>query len=236
MHERDTRITPSWDYRPGPDVADDPPEGLIKAQAIARAAAMAGTAASCAGASELDIEAAVNAYLRSAGISRVWTITNIGVGEDTFVCFPTRPPGDLKASAMDVAMIDVHPITEDGSWGDCTRCQVIGDFPAARKALAELEIIHQKVLASCRPGIPARELFGICSELLKADGFELLDQLGNIGHSLTAGAAYLHGFIDDTNHAGMWGAWAIEPFAARDGVAVKVEDVVWFGRNACTVV
>ena len=63
----------------------------------------------------------------------------------------------------------------------------------------------------------------------------LLDLLANIGHSLTAGAAYLHNFIDAGNQTPMWGAWAIEPFAARGDIAVKVEDLVWFGRERCMV-
>ena len=43
-------------------------------------------------------------------------------------------------------------------------------------------------------------------------------------------------FIDAGNSTPMWGAWAVEPFAARGEVAVKVEDLVWFGRERCIVV
>lgn len=230
-----TRIAPAWDYRPGPDVAFAPPPGLVAAQKIAKDAAAAGVAAAVAGATEQDIERAVSAFLASVGVAHVWTITNVGVGANTRVCFPTNPPTTLAAAARDVAMIDVHPITADGSWGDCTRCRVIGDWPEATQALADLERIHRDTLALCRPGMPAQELFGESQKRLIAEGFELLDLLGNIGHSLTAGAAYLHNFIDAGNATPMWGAWAIEPFAARGDVAVKVEDLVWFGRDACTV-
>ena len=52
----------------------------------------------------------------------------------------------------------------------------------------------------------------------------------------TAGAAYLHNFIDAGNQTPMWGAWAVEPFASRGDVAVKVEDLVWFGREQCQIV
>ena len=83
--------------------------------------------------------------------------------------------------------------------------------------------------------MPANELFGMTHERLAAEGFVLLDLLANIGHSLTAGAAYLHKFIDAGNATPMWGAWAIEPFAARGEIAVKVEDLVWFGRERCLV-
>jgi Xaa-Pro aminopeptidase len=227
------RVVPAWTYRPGPDVSDLPPPGLAAAQRIAKGAAAAGLAAASAGISEQDVELAVSDYLTAQGIAHVWTITNVGLGENTLVCFPTNPPTTLKAAERDVLMVDVHPITADGSWGDCTRCSVIGDWPEARKALSDLEAIHYETLEKCRPGMSANELFGMSHERLVSEGYVLLDQLGNIGHSLTAGAAYLHQFIDAGNATPMWGAWAIEPFAARDGIAVKVEDLVWFGRERC---
>lgn len=227
------RIVPAWTYRPGPDVSDTPPPGLVAAQKIAKGAAAAGAAAAAEGVSEQEIELAVSAYLIENAIEHVWTITNVGLGENTLVCFPTNPPTGLRAKSRDVAMVDVHPITSDGSWGDCTRCAVVGDYPEARQALSDLERIHYETLEKLRPGMPANELFGISHERLTAEGFILLDQLGNIGHSLTSGAAYLHQFIDAGNATPMWAAWAIEPFAARDGIAVKVEDLVWFGRERC---
>ncbi len=227
------RVVPAWTYRPGPDVSNTPPPGLVTAQRIAKDAAAAGLAIAAAGVSEQEVELAVSDYLIAEGVENVWTITNVGLGENTLVCFPTNPPTTHKAAERDVLMVDVHPITADGSWGDCTRCTVIGDWPEARAALSDLEAIHYETLAKCRPGMPANELFNISHERLVAEGYVLLDQLGNIGHSLTAGAAYLHQFIDAGNATPMWGAWAIEPFAARDGIAVKVEDLVWFGRERC---
>ena len=113
---------------------------------------------------------------------------------------------------------------------------MIGDYPEASQALADLEALHYEILGRCRPGMPANELFGMSHERLKAEGFVLLDLLANIGHSLTAGAAYLHNFIDAGNQTPMWGAWAVEPFAARGDVAVKVEDLVWFGREQCQII
>lgn len=229
------RIVPAWTYRPGPDVSDTPPPGLVAVQGLAKGAAAAGLAVAAAGISERDVENAISDFLAGKGVKHVWTITNVGLGKNTLICFPTNPPTEQKAAERDVLMVDVHPIGADGSWGDCTRCAIIGDYPEARKALSDLERLHYETLAKCRPGMPANELFGISHERLVAEGFVLLDKLGNIGHSLTAGAAYLHNFIDAGNPAPMWGAWAVEPFAARDGIAVKVEDLVWFGRERCVI-
>ncbi|NTI76589.1 M24 family metallopeptidase [Rhizobium rhizogenes] len=229
------RIVPAWAYRPGPEVADLPPSGLVVAQKLARGAAAAGLAVAAVGVSEQEVELAVSAYLIENGVEHVWTITNVGLGANTRICFPTNPPTGLHAAEQDVLMVDVHPITAEGSWGDCTRCAVIGHYPEAVKALSDLEKIHYETLERCRPGMLAHELFGLSHERLKSEGYVLLDQLGNIGHSLSSGAAYLHQFIDAGNTTPMWGAWAIEPFAARDGIAVKVEDLVWFGREQCII-
>ncbi len=229
------RIVPAWSYKPGPDVSDVPPPGLVRAQALARQACAVGLSALEPGCTEEEIDLVVSDFLAQNGVEHVWTITVVGLGENAKICFPTNGPGAMKAAERDVLMLDVHPITPDGHWGDCTRCRVLGDWPEASLALADLERIHAKTLAFCRPGMPAKELFGFCNDLLVADGFVLLDLLGNIGHSLTAGAAYLHNFIDAGNDAPMWGAWAVEPFASREDIAVKVEDLVWFGRERCVV-
>ena len=229
------RLAPAWIYRPGPDVSPHPPPGLVEAQALAKAAAAAALAIARPGVTEREVERAAGTCMREAGVAHVWTITNVGLGANARICFPTHPPTDLAASERDLLMVDVHPITPAGIWGDCTRCAVIGDHPEAASALRDLEALHHDVLARCRPGMPTNELFGLSAERLAAEGFELLDLLANVGHSLAPGAAYLHGFIDAGNATPMWGAWAIEPFAARGPVAVKVEDLVWFGRDACTV-
>lgn len=235
LPSQERRVTPAWPYRPGADVAETPPAGLITAQNLAKQAIAAGFKAAAQGVTEEEVDLAVSDFLRANGVDTVWTITNVGLGENTRICFPTKHPSGLKAMARDVLMLDVHPITPDGFWGDCTRCKIIGDYPEAQAALADLERIHLDTLTHCRPGMPAQELFGISHERLVAEGFVLLDQLGNIGHSLAPGAAYLHNFIDAGNESAMWGAWAIEPFAAREDIAVKVEDLIWFGRHVCTV-
>lgn len=228
-------MKPAWAYRPGPDVAPSAPPGLCRAQALARAAAQFGVSVAKAGISEAEIEQQVHEYLHRHGATGVWTITTVGAGENARVCFPTQGPGEQIAAEQDIVIIDVHPITQEGFWGDCTRTAIVGDAPQAQAALHDLQAIHHAMLSRCRPGMPANELFAMTAERLAAEGFILLDLLGNIGHSLSAGAAYTHGFIDADNASPMWGAWAIEPFALRDEMAVKVEDVVWFGRDRCTV-
>ena len=148
-------------------MAFDPPPGLRAVQALARAGATAGLAAARPGISEREVERAVSDRLYEGGAVGIWTITNVGLGENTKICFPTHPPTDLAAAERDVVMVDVHPISGDGSWGDCTRCKVIGDFPEAHQALADLEKLHYETMARCRPGMPANELFAMSYERLR---------------------------------------------------------------------
>ena len=80
----------------------------------------------------------------------------------------------------------------------------------------------------------ASELFGVARGLFDADGYELLDLLGNIGHDLDRGAV-VTGFIDPRNETPMWGCWAIEPHLGLDGIGAKVEDLVWISEEGVHV-
>ena len=63
-----------------------------------------------------------------------------------------------------------------------------------------------------------------------------LDRLGNIGHSIGRGTSYDLGYIDRFNTTPMWEAWAVEPFFGNHLYGVKLEDVLWFGPEGCTVI
>jgi Xaa-Pro aminopeptidase len=212
-----------------------PPEGLVRVQRIAREVAEEACAGTAPGASELETAARVAALLRERCVEETWSITNVGFGEGSRICFPTYPPTERVLGQVDVGHVDVHPAAADGWWGDCTRTVVSGESSAHAQALADLRRIHEDALARCRPGMRARDLFDPTLEAIEAAGYELLDLWHNIGHSLRRGSAYDDKFIDTTNETEMWGAWAIEPFIGRDGFGVKLEDVVWFGDGGCEV-
>ncbi|MGX8012612.1 hypothetical protein ACVDG8_028410 [Mesorhizobium sp. ORM8.1] len=65
------RVVPAWTYRPGPDVSDTPPPGLVRAQILAKGAAAAGLASVRPGMTEKDVELAVSAYLIANGVEHV---------------------------------------------------------------------------------------------------------------------------------------------------------------------
>lgn len=217
-------------------ITDEPPAGLVAAQRIAIRVAEAGARAAVAGQTERELHRVVDRMILDAGAVGTWTPTTVGFGIGTLSCFPTDVPTDRALWNLDLGMIDVHPVTTDGWWGDCTRSFQRGDNHAQAEALATIERIHATVLAAARPGMRACDWFGVFADELAKTPYVLLDRLSNIGHSLTANSSYDDGYIDASNETVMRGAWAVEPFIGNHLYGVKREDVVWFGPTACTVI
>lgn len=168
------------------------------------------------------------------GATGAWTPIAVGAGEGALVCHPAFPPTDRVVSDDDLVLLDVTP--DFGGWpGDVTRTVLVGDDAARREVLAEVTRIERRLLDSCRPGMPANELFGLARGLFDEGGFELLDLLGNIGHDLDQGGR-VNGFIDSRNTTPMWGCWAIEPHLGLDGIAAKMEDLVWLEDDRVVVI
>jgi Xaa-Pro aminopeptidase len=211
------------------------PEGLVAVQRVAREVAEEAAGLARPGMTEIELRDLVEEMLRERGCADVWTITNVGFGRRSTICFPDQPPTETRLGAADVGHVDVHPVSTDGWWGDCTRTFQLGSEPERTRALETVRRIHEETLARCRPGMRAQELFQGCLDSIQAAGYELLDPWSNIGHSLKQGSAYDEKFIDATNEREMWGAWAIEPFLGTADFGVKLEDVVWFGEDGCEV-
>lgn len=215
---------------------DEPPAGLIEAQRFAIRVAEASAARATAGETERQVRDKTEALVTEWGGDGVWTPTVVGFGIGTLSCFPTDVPSERALWNLDLGMIDVHPVTAEGWWGDCTRTFQRGDNVAQAEALATVERIHATVLAAVRPGMRACDLFAVFDEELGKTPYVLLDRLSNIGHSLDANSSYDDGYIDAWNETVMTGAWAVEPFIGNHLYGVKREDVVWFGPTRATVI
>jgi Xaa-Pro aminopeptidase len=185
------------------------------------------------GMTERQLAARAEELARERGATGTWTPIAVGAGPGALVCHPDFPPTDRAVDDPDLVWFDVTP--DFGGWpGDVTRSVVVGDDAGRERVLADARRIQRAILDACVPGIPANELFSVARRLLDADGYELLDLLGNIGHDLGRGGA-VTGFVDPRNETPMWGCWAIEPHIGLDGVAAKIEDLVWLGEDGAVV-
>jgi Xaa-Pro dipeptidase len=214
---------------------DEPPAGLVEAQRLAIRIAEESAARAAAGETEREVRDRTDALVTELGGEGVWTPTIVGFGAGTLSCFPTDVPSERVLWNLDLGMIDVHPVTAEGWWGDCTRSFQRGDNVAQAEALATVERIHAKLLAAARAGMRACDWFAIFSDELEKTPYVLLDRLSNIGHSLDANTSYDEGYIDAWNETVMSGAWAVEPFIGNHLYGVKREDVVWFGPTRASV-
>lgn len=221
---------------PTESVSDDPPEGLVRAQRLAIRVAEEFVDSVEPGTTERELRDAIDTRVAELGGTGVWTPTTVGFGIGTLSCFPTDVPSDRVLWNIDLGIVDVHPVTDDGWWGDCTRTLIRGDNVPQRRALDTVEAVHAHVLASARPGMRACDWFGEFQAALEPTGLLLLDRLQNIGHSLTQDSSYDDGYIDAFNETVMTGAWAVEPFIGNHLYGVKREDVVWFGSTKATVI
>ena len=185
------------------------------------------------GRTERELAVRAQELARARGATGFWTPVAVGAGPGNLVCHPAFAPTERAVADPDLVWFDVTP--DFGGWpGDVTRSVVVGSDAARERILADCERIQRAIVAAIRPGMPANELFAIARALLDADGYELLDLLGNIGHDLGRGAE-VTGFIDPRNETAMWGCWAIEPHIGMDGIGAKIEDLVWIGQEGVVV-
>lgn len=217
-------------------VTDEPPEGLVRAQRLAIRVAEECAKRVQPGMTEREVHDMIDARVVELGGVGVWTPTVVGFGVGTLSCFPTDIPSSRPLWNIDLGTIDVHPITEDGWWGDCTRTLIRGGNIPQQRALDAVESIHARLLASARSGMRACDWFAEFQDGLAGTGLVLLDRLQNIGHSLSHDSSYDDGYIDAFNETVMVGAWAVEPFIGNHLYGVKREDVVWFGPTRATVI
>lgn len=218
------------------EISDEPPEGLVRAQRLAIRIAEEFAASIEPGMTERAVRDAMDARVVELGGVGVWTPTVVGFGIGTLSCFPTDVPTERPLWNIDLGTVDVHPVTLDGWWGDCTRTLIRGDNIPQRRALDAVTELHERVLAAARPGMRACDWFAEFAEALAPTGLVLLDRLQNIGHSLARESSYDEGYIDAFNETVLTGAWAIEPFIGNHLYGVKREDVVWFGPTRVTVI
>lgn len=100
-------------------------------------------------------------------------------------------PSDERVGTKNLVTVDLSP-TSGGAWGDCARsffiengrCRISPTDPEFQRGDAALAELHRHVRETVRPTTPCEELFQRANQLIATLGFENLDFMGNVGHSI----------------------------------------------------
>ncbi len=213
--------------------AGGPPEGFLAAQRLTSSVARRLASELRPGMTERSIAELAERYADALGASGTWGPNLVGAGPGNLVCHPDSPPTDRAIEPVDLVWLDLTP-TVDGWLGDYALSVVFGDDAVRRQLVDDCRRLQLEIIAAARPGMPANELFGFAAGRFEAEGLELLDLLGNIGHSQGREFAEF-GFIDPSNPAPMWAGWTIEPHLGRAGLGAKFEEIIWLGPDGSSV-
>ncbi len=99
--------------------------------------------------------------------------------------------GREPIGAHNLVTVDLSPV-HNGHWGDCARSFYVEDgrvtstpaSPELANGQRFLKALHADMQQTVHPDMTFRELFEWTNQCIAADGFENLDFLGNVGHSI----------------------------------------------------
>lgn len=173
-----------------------------------------------AGASEIEIAAAIEAAMRAEGLERILYPPAFGSGERSLDV--TILPTDRVLEQGDMLMLDLSA-RHHGYCGDMARGIVAGE-PSAEQArmLQAVLAMYEAGRACIRPGVDVREPHRMCIEVARELGYEYLHETGHgIGTDI-----HEWPFIDE-------GDWQIE-FA--EGMVVCIEPGLYYeGVGGCRI-
>lgn len=150
-------------------------------------------------------------------------------------------PSNEKAGEINLVTVDLSPSLK-GIWGDCARsyfiengqCTVnpkLAEFQEGESAEAKL---HRKMKEFVTPKTKFSELFEFGNHNIKELGFENLDFLGNLGHSIEIKTSERR-FIDKNCHENIGSVqlFTYEPHIRKiDGSwGFKHENIYYFARS-----
>ncbi|GGP22034.1 M24 family metallopeptidase [Silvimonas iriomotensis] len=150
-------------------------------------------------------------------------------------------PANEPVGECNLVTVDLSPAA-DGLWGDCARSFYVEagrvtDAPASLE-LAEgkafLTDLHQRMQATVQPDWTFDKLFQWANAEISSAGFENLDFLGNVGHSIATSRADRQ-FIEANNAHLLGGVpfFTFEPHVRRKGErwGFKHENIFYFDAS-----
>ncbi|NZA27694.1 aminopeptidase P family protein [Luteimonas sp. SJ-92] len=154
-------------------------------------------------------------------------------------------PSSEVVGQLNLVTVDLSP-SIDGVWGDCARSFVVenGRCTASpsllefQEGIAFEQELHARMLAAVKPGMRFMELFEFANAMISAEGFENLDFLGNVGHSIESAREHRR-YIEKGNDArlGEVGLFTFEPHIRKTGGAwgFKHENIYYFDPDGQAV-
>ncbi|MFO0919336.1 MAG: M24 family metallopeptidase [Planctomycetaceae bacterium] len=148
----------------------------------------------------------------------------------------TEPVGELN-----LVTVDLSP-RAGNAWGDCARSYyveagIVRQKPVGSEFLVGYECerrLHEELLAFATRETTCHELHDFANDLIRSSGFENLDFLGNIGHSLGTKLED-RVFIDarQRRRLGEFPCFTLEPHIRQVGGrwGFKHENIYYFGEG-----
>lgn len=148
---------------------------------------------------------------------------------------------DEAVGQTNLVTVDLSPL-RGGVWGDCARSFIVEDGHCTenptsaefQEGLAFERELHARMMDVTRPDTKFMELFEFANAMITARGFENLDFLGNVGHSIESARVYRR-YIEKGNGArlGDVGLFTFEPHIRKLGGVwgFKHENIYCFGSD-----
>lgn len=150
-------------------------------------------------------------------------------------------PGDEAVGLTNLVTVDLSP-ARGGVWGDCARSFAVEDgrcteTPSStefQEGLAFERELHARMIEATKPDMRFMDLFDFANALIASRGFENLDFLGNVGHSIET-AREQRRYVERGNDTrlGDVGLFTFEPHLRRIGGVwgFKHENIYYFGPH-----
>lgn len=169
-----------------------------KVQAIAKAVLSDLALSICAADTERSIADRAASLLADRGVTETWyyncpAFVLLGSRSCLSISGRSYIPNDEPVGSFNLVTVDLSPLL-DGVWGDCARsfpiengcCTFIPHSPALAEGIAVEADLHQALQTFVTPTTRFDELFAFGNAEIKHHGFENLDFLGNLGHSIAS--------------------------------------------------
>ncbi|MFM0289154.1 M24 family metallopeptidase [Paraburkholderia megapolitana] len=199
---------------------------------------------------EASIATAAAAMLADRGYPDTWyyscpALVLLGSRSKVSLSGRIYEPGSEPVGLWNLVTVDLSPRRGD-VWGDCARSFYVEEGvariePVSPEFVSGYETerrLHQKMRLFVRPDTSFHDLYEFANEQIRVEGFENLDFLGNVGHSICARRDDRL-YIEAGNHRrlGEVGCFTFEPHISQPGGrwGFKHENIYYFDDSGAVV-